>query len=229
MKFRSKNGSIHNTLIGAITSGATQKIENTVRSKLPGYKEAIDNDINISIEEEEFDHSSYEDEFFDEEDDEDCEHNGMILEGQYDNHTPEKIAARAEVIEHQDENEDQDIVPEEKDECKNHIEIDYSQNKLYLKDEENNILAESDIPELILTGIIDSKYLQSLYPDKNIPKDIKITTISLSEERKLQDKLNEMHITKLTAKDILHSSDPVALLRTYGVSKESIDIIMDEK
>ncbi len=50
-----------------------------------------------------------------------------------------------------------------------------------------------------------------------------------TEERKLQDKLNEMHIATLTAKDILRSSDPVALLRTYGVPKESIDIIIDNK
>ena len=237
MKFRSKNGSIHNTLIGAMTSGATQKIENAVRSKLPGYKEAINNNFNISIEEDDFNYSSYEDEFFDEEDIEDdegdyFEHDEMIEDHIESNNMAEKDEVTDEILQ-QDIPEELNITSEKKEESKNHIEIDYARNKLYLKDEEGNILAENEIDPILTTGIIDSNVFKILYPEGNIPKDIKSNTISPVKERGLQDKktlkekldeMNDRHYNDtMSVKNILNSNDHDEVLENQDISEETIN------
>lgn len=45
------------------------------------------------------------------------------------------------------------------------------------------------------------------------------------EEKKMQEKFDEYGITTLTPKELLYSTDPEALLRSRGVSKEIIDKI----
>ena len=114
-----------------------------------------------------------------------------------------------------------------KEEGKTHIEIDYSQNKVFLRDEENNILSENEFPGLLSNRMEQYESLKSLYPDGNVPKDVKITYIMSTEERRLQDKLNEMHITNIKAKDVIRSSGPDDFLRSWGVSEENTDIIMN--
>jgi len=114
-----------------------------------------------------------------------------------------------------------------KEESKTHIEIDYSQNKVFLRDEENNILAENEFPGLLSNRMEQYESLKSLYPDGNVPKDVKITYIMSTEERRLQDKLNEMHITNIVARDVIYSSGPDDFLRSWGVSEENTDIIMN--
>lgn len=45
------------------------------------------------------------------------------------------------------------------------------------------------------------------------------------EEKKMQEKFDEYGITILTPKELLYSTDPEALLRSRGISKEIIDKI----
>lgn len=45
------------------------------------------------------------------------------------------------------------------------------------------------------------------------------------EEKKMQEKFDEYGITTLTPKELLYSTDPEALLRSRGISKEIIDKI----
>ena len=200
MKFYGKDGEVYNSRFKAMTSRITKNVNKFIDDKFPGANAIFQTNRDI------IDADFYE-EISDEFDDE--EEESELQKDKLPSTLNEEISASKDV--------------------KKHIEIDYARCKLYLKDDDGNMYAESDLDPKLTKGIIDSDVFKMLYPDGNIPPDIEIINISTPLEKDIQQRLNDYGITDISAKQLLSSSDQVSLLKTHGASEESINNLTGNK
>lgn len=165
MKFIAKDGSIHDTLFGSMTSSVSTKVDNFIKDKLPGYKESVERK---SIEEDIDDV----DDFFDDEDDLLYDESSTPIDDFSKMMNPPEDPIEEENVEVQSDEEDMSEAIEDVT-SKTHIEIDYMRGKLYLKkDDTGETLQEAEIDPRLLSAITESQVSKILYPNFKIPDEI---------------------------------------------------------
>lgn len=153
MKFYDNYGNIHKTALKANVANITTKIDNKMRSKLPGYTETIEAFHNatkiMENEKLEEDLEMLDEEIYDEED--------VIISNE-----------EAKSFDNKCEEVDVEVKGNTENGKKNKIEINYLHNKLILLDENNEVIASSDIDDKLTSGTLDKLLLDTLYPNENV-------------------------------------------------------------
>lgn len=160
MKFYDRNGKHHKSIFGAMGASILSRIDESLTEKAKGYREAGED-------------------YYDETT---GEYTGEMTEdGEWENDEWEPSSYSSPFVMSTPSNVEKFPVEQEvqhSDEPAQKISIDYAHQRIILEDASGNIIATSPIDEKLVRGTIDKTLLDVLYPDGNVPEEVKMNVQS---------------------------------------------------